>query len=63
MDAVVARHLCNTRARPRRLIENPVFIYFAEPPPMTLAWPRNESGLPAKRRDKPRGLGGDLRED
>jgi len=37
MDAVVARHLCDTHTGLRRLIENPLFICRAEPPPMTLA--------------------------
>src|SRR5258707_15292458 len=42
MDAVVARHLCDTHVGLRRLIKNPVFICCAEPPPMTFAWPRND---------------------
>jgi hypothetical protein len=55
VDAGVARHRCDNRAELRRLVENPVFIRFAEPPPMTLA-DRGTIGPPGEEEDKPRGL-------
>ena len=42
VDAITARHVRDAGARLRGRFQNPTLVGLAEPPPMILAWSRND---------------------